>query len=165
MASILKVNTIQDATNSNTAMTIDSSGRILTPTRPHALVNFGGGASDTYETVSDGLLPFDTIVHEVGSNYDTTNKRYVAPVAGLYLITFNCIFNGVTTFNCYLQVDGSVVHRWYVGDSRHMTWTTLQEVSASSYFDIGHNTGADRSIHGGSGGSYTYTQASYTLIG
>ena len=27
MASILKVNTIQDATNSNTAMTIDSSGR------------------------------------------------------------------------------------------------------------------------------------------
>ena len=28
MASILKVNTIQDATNSNTAMTIDSTGRI-----------------------------------------------------------------------------------------------------------------------------------------
>ena len=34
MASILKVNTIQDATNSNTAMTIDSTGRILTPARP-----------------------------------------------------------------------------------------------------------------------------------
>ena len=34
MASILKVNTIQDATNSNTAMSIDSSGRILTSARP-----------------------------------------------------------------------------------------------------------------------------------
>jgi len=31
MASILKVNTIQDATNSNTAMTIDSSGSVSIP--------------------------------------------------------------------------------------------------------------------------------------
>ena len=31
MASILKVNTIQDATNSTTAMSIDSTGRITTP--------------------------------------------------------------------------------------------------------------------------------------
>ena len=34
MASILKVNTIQDATNSNTALSIDSSGVVTTPTRP-----------------------------------------------------------------------------------------------------------------------------------
>ena len=39
MASILKVNTIQDATNSNTAMTIDSTGRI---TSNKALFSPGG---------------------------------------------------------------------------------------------------------------------------
>ena len=34
MASILKVNTIQDATNSNTAISVDSSGRVTTPAKP-----------------------------------------------------------------------------------------------------------------------------------
>ena len=34
MTSILKVSQIQDPTNSNTALTIDSSGRIVTPARP-----------------------------------------------------------------------------------------------------------------------------------
>ena len=34
MTSILKVSEIQDPTNGNTALTIDSSGRILTPNRP-----------------------------------------------------------------------------------------------------------------------------------
>ena len=41
MASILKVNTIQDATNSTTAMSIDSSGRVSRPVR----VGFKIGAS------------------------------------------------------------------------------------------------------------------------
>ena len=48
MASILKVNTIQDATNSNTAMTIDSSGRVLTPARPsfqYDITNYSGGTN------------------------------------------------------------------------------------------------------------------------
>ena len=52
MASILKVNTIQDATNSNTAMTIDSSGRITTSTsRPHF---FCLGFSSTSDDASAG---------------------------------------------------------------------------------------------------------------
>ena len=50
MASILKVNTIQDATNSNTAMSIDSTGRILTPARPSFRAKRSGSAT----TVSSG---------------------------------------------------------------------------------------------------------------
>jgi hypothetical protein len=34
MSSILKVSEIQDPTNGNTAVSIDSSGRVLTPARP-----------------------------------------------------------------------------------------------------------------------------------
>ena len=48
MASILKVNTIQDATNSNTAMSIDSSGRVLTPARPsfqYDITPYSGGTN------------------------------------------------------------------------------------------------------------------------
>ena len=160
----LQVETISH-TNNTTAQTIDSTGRILTPARPHALVSFGEGTSGTYVSVAnDAVLPFDTIEHEVGSNYDTTNKRYVAPISGLYQICFNCIFNSVTAFNCQLRVDGTVVHRWYIADARHMTWTTLVEVSASSYFDIVHNTGSTASIHGDNG-TQLFTSVSYTLIG
>ena len=80
MASILGIDTIQHQSGT-TAMTMDSTGRILTPARPHALVSFGEGTSGTYVTVAnDAVLPFDTIEHEVGSNYDTTNKRYVVPI-------------------------------------------------------------------------------------
>ena len=164
MASTLKVNTIQH-TGGTTGMTIDSSGRILTPARPHALVSFGEGTSGNYVSVANNtVLPFDTIEHEVGSNYDTTNKRYVAPISGLYQICFNCIFYSVTQFNCQLRVDGTVVHRWYIADARHMTWTTLVEVSASSYFDIFHNTGSTASIHGDNG-DQMFTSVSYTLVG
>ena len=39
MTSILKVTEIQDPTNSNTALTIDSSGRVSTPVKPFAFVS------------------------------------------------------------------------------------------------------------------------------
>ena len=164
MASILGIDTIQHQSGT-TAMTMDSTGRILTPARPHALVSFGEGTSGTYVSVNNNtVLPFDTIEHEVGSNYDTTNKRYVVPISGLYQVCFNCIFYSVTSFNCQLRLDGTVVHRWYIADSRHMTWTVLLEVSASSYFDIVHNTGSSRQLHGDNG-DQMFTSVSYTLIG
>ena len=85
MASILKVNTIQDATNSNTAMSIDSTGRILTPARPAfsvKKVNSGGGAS------LNGHITFDTVTFNVGSGWDGTNK-FQAPIAGIYSFSLN----------------------------------------------------------------------------
>ena len=38
MTSILKVTEIQDPTNSNSALTIDSDGRVSTPVKPFAFV-------------------------------------------------------------------------------------------------------------------------------
>ena len=45
MASILKVNTIQDATNSTTAMTVDTAGRVLQPTKPMWFAYFASGTT------------------------------------------------------------------------------------------------------------------------
>ena len=165
MASILKVNTIQDATNSNTAMTIDSAGRILYPARPHALVDLGGDAS--YPAVADtATIPFDNVVYETGgSNYDTSNYRYVAPITGLYQICFSTILDGVTTLNLYLRVNNGIIHRWYIADSRHMTWTLMYHVNASDYFDLSHDTGASRNLYQDSTPTNRYTTVSYTLIG
>ena len=165
MASIIKVNTIQDATNSNTAMTIDSAGRILYPARPHALVDLGGNAS--YPAVADGAtLPFDNVIYETGgSNYDTSNYRYVAPITGLYQICFSTILEGVTTLNLHLRVNSGIVHRWYIADARHMTWTLMYHVNANDYFDLSHDTGASRNFYQDSAPTNRYTTVSYTLIG
>ena len=71
MASILKVNTIQDATNSNTAMTIDSSGRILTPARPafsaYLTAQVSYGSANAYQLVTWNATHFN-----IGSCYSTS---------------------------------------------------------------------------------------------
>ena len=86
MASILKVNTIQDATNSTTAMTIDSSGRILTPARPsfqYDIQNYSGGTnklSSPYEFGQQNDCDIDIaymspipFINEITSDGFTTN--------------------------------------------------------------------------------------------
>ena len=62
MASILKVNTIQDATNSNTAMTISTGGVISEPNRPcfhvgktaDQTLSDGTVSTITFESITDG---------------------------------------------------------------------------------------------------------------
>ena len=86
MASILKVNTIQDATNSTTAMTIDTSGRILTPARPsfqYDIQNYSGGTnklSSPYEFGQQNDCDIDIaymspipFINEITSDGFTTN--------------------------------------------------------------------------------------------
>tara|TARA_B100000886_G_C20230354_1_gene410275 strand:+ start:151 stop:672 length:522 start_codon:yes stop_codon:yes gene_type:complete len=90
--STLKVGTIQDHANSNTAMTIDSSGRILTPARPA----FRAEKRASNQTVTSGVTALVTFEHEafdIGSDYDTSTSRFTAPIAGIY--HFNAIVRAV----------------------------------------------------------------------
>jgi len=90
--STLKVGTIQDPSNSNTAMTIDSSGRILTPARPA----FRAEKRASNQTVTSTVTAQVTFEHEafdIGSNYDTSTSRFTAPIAGIY--HFNTVIRAV----------------------------------------------------------------------
>jgi len=81
--STLKVETISH-TNNTTGLTIDSSGRVLTPARPAFSVkriNSGGG------TDLSGHITFNTVTANVGSCWDGTNK-FQAPIAGVYFFSF-----------------------------------------------------------------------------
>ena len=90
MASILKVNTIQDATNSNTAMSIDSSGRVTTPVKPAFFAYLS--SDQTMSIGSRDLVEFNATDFDTGSDYDnTTNYRFDAPVTGVY--QFNSVLN------------------------------------------------------------------------
>lgn len=103
-ATNLEVTTIKDKTNSNTAMSIDTSGRVTTPTRPafHARLS-GTGASGV-----QGSLVFNEEDFDIGSNYDTSNGRFTAPIAGIYYFAFDALVcnstAGALGANAYTRV-------------------------------------------------------------
>lgn len=74
----LQVETISH-TNNTTGMTIDSSGRILTPTRPCFQAR---GANEAYVTTNP--VPFPTAEVNIGSCYNASTYKFTAPIAGIY---------------------------------------------------------------------------------
>jgi hypothetical protein len=94
--STLHLSTIKDSTGTNNALTIDSSGRVLTPARPDFYVE--GSAS--YVAYSSGdTLAYNSdnygIQRNVGGHYSTTTYQFTAPVAGLYFFHASAYANAV----------------------------------------------------------------------
>ena len=86
MSSVLKVSSIQDPTNSNTALSIDTSGRVTTPARP--------AFSGTHITASGntgltGTVIMNTEDFDIGGNYDNSTGIYTVPVTGIYRYSFS----------------------------------------------------------------------------
>ena len=122
MTSILKVTEIQDPTNSNSALTIDSSGRVFKPATPafHAYADDGN-----YITTSP--IPYDNTTINVGNAFDTTNYKYVVPVSGNYFIAvhFGIVrddASGGESLNIELKKNGTRIQRGY-----------FEEVSSQGY--------------------------------
>ena len=109
MASILKVNTIQDATNSTTAMTVDTAGRVSQPTKPMWFAYFASG-SYSFASGETSKAPYTTTLTNVGSCWSTTDRHFTAPIAGTYQINF-----GLTIL--YNAASRYVVFRVYKGGS------------------------------------------------
>mgnify|MGYP003109624157 FL=1 len=82
--STLKVDTIQHS-GGTTGLTIDSSGRILTPARPMFFARMNSLTS------ADSVVKFDDIQINVGSCYDSSTGRFTASVTGFYWYGFNVL--------------------------------------------------------------------------
>ena len=80
-------------TNNTSALTVDSTGRILTPARPafHARLTSGSTEGKT------GVLVFNSEDFDIGGNYNTSNGRFTAPVAGIYCFVFDGLVAGDTS--------------------------------------------------------------------
>ena len=145
MASEIGVQTIQH-TNGTDAMTIDSSGRVLMPARPAFLYRTGTQNNltiNTWQTVN-----FNDKLFEVGSNFNTTNKSFVAPVDGLYQFNASVRTDNVDSASNYIQVKftgGPQDHHFglqtltrYSGDLAYMQWSgsTAMLLSANDAIQV-----------------------------
>jgi len=168
MASILKVNTIQDATNSTTAMTVDTAGRILTPARPaffafpSANFNSGTGAGTTQV--------FASTQHNIGGHYSTSTGKFTVPIAGVYMFGSTIATNNSTSVIVYMSaevtINGSVGSNlrfqggWGEKDSSTNTHHR-EHYSVQLYLAVGdtaqfsHESNVDVEILGAASGRHT----------
>ena len=90
--STLITTTVQGVQNikydaSTTAMTIDSTGRILQPAKPAFRVSKANNQSISNAT--NTKVTWDSEHWDIGSNFDISNDQFVAPIAGIY--HFDCL--------------------------------------------------------------------------
>tara|TARA_Y100001951_G_scaffold70295_1_gene57139 strand:- start:1886 stop:2395 length:510 start_codon:yes stop_codon:yes gene_type:complete len=98
MSSILKVSEIQDPTNGNTALSIDSSGRVLKPNQicfsAYHSANIAHGSAVNVDIV------YNTTRFKVGNDYSTSTGIFTVPTgcAGKYLVNCSGMFMDETSF-------------------------------------------------------------------
>jgi len=92
------------------AMVIDSAGRVTTPNQPSFKVN---GSNVAVFASGFGVVPFNldsgNDSFDNGNNYNTTNYRFVAPVAGKYFVAANVRMDSMsgTYFRLLITKNGS----------------------------------------------------------
>ena len=104
MASTLKVNTIQH-TGGTTGLTIDSTGRLLTPARPAFRAHKTDGNVSATNNYVANVAAFD-----VGGHYSTSTGKFTCPIAGVYVFYANILSaNNQTSndLNLYLNTTDS----------------------------------------------------------
>jgi hypothetical protein len=157
--SILNVDTVSANTISSstgtTALTIDSSGRVLRATLPSfdAVLTTTTGSSQ-FLTANTEIV-FNSTNFNDGSHYNTSNGRFTAPVAGKYMF---CVFGMASqTVAWYdIRVNGAVrtvKHSTYSSQSTVGEWAqscenTIISLNQGDYVSVftGGTTGG---IYGG----------------
>jgi hypothetical protein len=164
------VGTIKEATGTTTAMTIDSTGRILTPARPVFKVT-----TATNQSISTGTrttMQWTTTDFDIGSNFNLTNNQFVVPIDGVYnfsvLIRATGTTNTMEVFAVDLEIKNSggtsldTVHLIQMQTSAnnlgnsHLGGSTLLQLQASQTVEVGIKLTGDALIVGSLSPSYNW---------
>ena len=171
MASELHVDAIKHS-GGTSAMTIDSTGRILTPARPafsaHLSADVNYGTADAYQK-----LTFDQTKYNIGTNYSTSTGKFTAPVAGLYYMSTVVYIYSVPVAEFKYYINGTSTYRFAInsGHSSNVnpngaSGSALLQLSANDYVEVYVGATATGTIYQGPGsGSEVATFWTGCLIG
>ena len=150
-----------NASDVNERFRIDSSGSITAPNQPsfmcfpNAYTHSAGATQKTFENEA-----FDN-----GGNYNTSNGRFTAPVAGRYLFLCEVAAYTSSTALTYLGIgvrkNGSGSVYWGGWNSKtanaygKSSSTVILELAASDYIEVYIETSATHGIYGVEGGQNT----------
>tara|TARA_R110002020_G_C16080502_1_gene756999 strand:- start:289 stop:831 length:543 start_codon:yes stop_codon:yes gene_type:complete len=119
MASTIQVDTIKDI-GGNTIISSNGSGT-FTSNLPASVSNtptFSARSTSHQTGLTNGgwtKIQFDTAIFNVGSNYDTTNDKFVAPSNGKYFFTASLKIqsasggNTLEAVGCRITINGSTM--------------------------------------------------------
>ena len=133
----LNVATIKDSTGTNTAMTIDSDGRILTPANPKFSVYQSVAiANADYTSTATSDVPFDTEEFDVGNCVAISSgvATFTAPVTGYYQFNLMVKMDSTatsTTVSSYLDVNGALVDR-----TSELSYRNIEDVEGGGFITL-----------------------------
>jgi hypothetical protein len=118
-----------------TRMTVDQTGRMLTPFQPVFSVRLSSN-----QTVNSGiaLLDFSSVDINVGSHFNTSTKRFTAPVAGKYFLNLRMYCNPASGAYIGLYITGSPGTRYgfnTVGNDVSTALTWIVNMAANDYVE------------------------------
>lgn len=168
MTSILKVSEIQDPTNSNTALTIDSSGnvnianKLTVGTIPAVFAQGGSNANklinngERLGATNQGQAAFLTdgtneCFIQGGMSYDSANGTFAVPVDGLYYVYGQYYLNENNSGR--IQIYKNSVTAVGIGHVTMNSGTTscsvILNLSANDTVEFRQDSGSDRTVYEG----------------
>lgn len=119
---------------------VDTSGRVIMPNQPSFSASYNGG------TIADGVvIQWNTVHHNTGNCYNSTNGRFTAPVAGKYVFhaqVHHASGSGTPTTHHYFdfRVNGSgagrFIGRWTVDDWYEMDASFIYLLNVNDFVDV-----------------------------
>lgn len=166
MASVIKVNEIQNATSGNTGLTVDSVGRVLLPQVP-AFHCKKDSAQTT--TANNERVTWDTVFLNQGNHF--SSSIFTAPVAGVYFFSCQWLRDNTTgQSDVYLRKNSdnaTFLNRSRNANSSTYETTTLNwvgELSANDTVDVVIDV-SGKTIYGEAGDGGTWTTFMGYLVG
>lgn len=147
----LNAGTIKDATGTNTGLTVSSDGLVLTPNRPAFRAYRTSGQAIT--NTNANKIQYTTTSFDVGGNFDTTNHRFVCPIAGIYMFTSTVNAYGISAGNTLKSIfmkNGSTYQNaglQYSDSSldQNVNATIVAEMAVNDYMEVFVQSASDSS--------------------